>query len=43
MRRRKDSDIYDRIAMGALLMLAAEILGPVPLIGAVIELIGFVL
>ncbi|GEM_PF-2741929 len=35
--------IYDKLVLGAVFMLAAEILAPVPLVGPIIELMGFVL
>ena len=43
MARRAERDIYDKILVGAILMLAAEVLGPIPLIGRVVSLLGLVL
>ena len=43
MKRRSDRKIYDKLLVGAILMLAAEVLGPVPLLGPIIEFMGIVL
>lgn len=43
MARRSNSSIYDKLLVGAVLMLAAEFLGPVPLIGPIIQIVGMVL
>lgn len=42
-RTKRDRDIYDKILLGAVLMLAAEVLGPVPLLGPIIRLAGLIL
>ncbi len=39
----KRRGVFDRILYGAILMLASELLGPVPVLGAVLEFVGFVL
>ncbi len=43
MKMRTEKSIYDKLLVGALLLIASEILAPVPLAGPLIEMLGIVL
>lgn len=43
MKKRAGKSIYDKILLGALFMIAAEILEPIPVLGAILKIVGFVL
>jgi K+-transporting ATPase A subunit len=43
MKRRSEGDIYDKILVGAILMLAAEMFAPIPLVGPILQIFGMVL
>ena len=43
MKKRTDNTIYDKILIGAILLIAAEVLAPVPFLGPIIQIMGIVL
>ena len=43
MKKRTDKNLYDKLLVGAILMLAAEVFAPVPVLGPILGIIGIIL